>query len=113
MTPKLVSTNVPSADDSKSSLLNVLVRSFVWDPARFTRLLGYQLFGDFLHTPVAPPVLCVGPGFSVVLRVGLLFVGADDLLPHIVELHVLLAELNRANTIDLSADFQRLHQAKL
>src|ERR1700731_4050630 len=114
--PKRVSTNVPSADDLKSYLLNVWARRFVWDAARLAKLLGDQFFRGVLGTAVAPAICRVGPGISVGMR-GVrdvpLFIGANDLLNQIVTHHVLLAELNGADAIDFPADFQRLHEARL
>src|SRR5580704_15256370 len=111
MTPKRVSTNVPSADDSKSCLLNVLSRRFVGDAAGLAQLFGDQLFRDFRYAAVTPAVCGVGTRISVGMR-GMcnvpLFVSTDDLLHQIVAHHVLLAELNGANAIDFAADFEGL-----
>src|SRR6202166_4695627 len=116
MTPKLVSTNVPSADDSKSSLLDVLASRFVGGLTSFTKLLGDQFFGDFRYAAAAPAICGVGTRVSVGMR-GMgdvpLLVSADDLLHQIVAHDVLFAELDGANAIDLAADFEGFHEARL
>src|SRR5207302_6880548 len=54
-------------------------------------------------------------GISAALRLSyiILFIGAYDLLHHVVPHHVLLAKLYHADSVDLPAHFQRLNQAGL